>query len=164
MGLEIYENAGRRLIFIVMYAMQSWGTVISGVLVAVGVVMLIAATKNPHYRQRGFRMMIAFSFLFFMMAYSPVLYFHYYGPEPEPNENAQAEDLMVMSDATSGTFVDILEIIGYPVLVLMFNVGLFYRLLAGKSPQSKRMGIGLMMFSPVAMFFIWLLPTIFSKI
>jgi hypothetical protein len=46
----------------------------------------------------------------------------------------------------------------------MFYIGLLVRLLAGKDPARKRLGIGLAMFSPLTMAVVLVIPLLLPKL
>lgn len=134
-------------------------------LFAVGFIFLLTAGKNPMRKRRGMIFVIAFGIGTFLIAYVPAIVHSFAGEAPSQTSNGSSVEQIVDSAAPVGSIIfNALKYIAIPITATMFYVGIFVRLMAGKNPGRKRLGLGLTMFSPLTMVVVLIIPMLLPKL
>lgn len=134
-------------------------------LFALGFIFLLTAGKNPMRKRRGLLFVIAFGIGTFIVAYIPAIVHTFAGDTPSQTSNGSSVEHLVNSAAPVGSIIFTgLKYIAIPITGTMFYVGIFVRLLAGKSPGRKRLGLGLSMFSPLTLAIVLVIPLLLPKL
>jgi hypothetical protein len=74
------------------------------------------------------------------------------------------EEIVDRTVPVGGIIFNALKYVAIPITGTMFYIGLLVRLLAGKDPARKRLGIGLAMFSPLTMAVVLVIPLLLPKL
>lgn len=134
-------------------------------LFALGFIFLLTAGKNPMRKRRGMIFVIAFGLGTFLIAYVPAIVHTFAGEAPSQTSSGQSVEQLVDSATPVGSVIfTALKYIAIPITGTMFYIGIFVRLMAGKNPGRKRLGIGLAMFSPLTMAVVLIIPMILPKL
>lgn len=139
--------------------LQLVGLPVFAVLFIIGLLLLLTAGKNPIRKRRGYIFTIVFGIGSLLVAYLPVIT-HTFG-NATPESVAQSEDITEMVDSASMIGTNLFQGIWYvsiPVVFTMFYMGMLIRTVAGKNPQRKRLGLGMMIFSPVVLGVAFVIP------
>lgn len=115
-----------------------------------GLILLFYAFKNPIRKRKAYLFSIFGGIGFLLFTYLPLLlaYFLFAKPKSAP-DGAIAEKLV---DGFSPLYLKIYDfaiVLAEPFIVFLFYMGVFFWLMAAKNPQIKRMGIGLIVGTPV---------------
>jgi len=125
----------------------------------VGLLLMLTAGKNPIRKKLGLLLMIFFVLAAFAIAYTPSISNTITaGKSPTKAEYGSIKEAVDATQPVGATLFKALFYAAIPITGIMFYVGLIIRFVAGKIPARKRMGIGLMMFSPTAMIAIIVIP------
>jgi hypothetical protein len=148
---------------------QVVGIPVMGFLFALGFIFLLTAGKNPIRKRRGVVFLIVFGLGTFIVAYVPALMHTFAGDAPTEAQTTMGSGKTVseLVNATQpfGTKIfTALKYVAFPITGTMFYVGVFVKLLAGKSPQRKRLGLGLAIFSPITMGLVLVIPLLLGKL
>lgn len=145
--------------------LQLIGIPIMGVLFIAGMLILLTSGKNPRRRRAGYIMTIAFGIGILLVAYVPLLAYEFGGDEPW--EATGDESIESMVDSSSGLGAVLFKGIKYgaiPLTFSMFYLGMLVVLLAAKSPQRKRLGIGIMILCPIVLTVVFVLPLLLPQL
>jgi hypothetical protein len=158
-------NAGQTVLEQAVRLLQLVGLPIIGVLLVIGFMILLTSGKNPRRKRIGYAFSIGFFILLLLDAYLPVFIFHYTGDTPHSATGRETIYGMVSSTGGIGDMLfTALKHISIPLTFMVFYIGILVALCAAKNPQRKRLGVGLMMFSPVVLGLTWLVPYIVTKL
>lgn len=144
--------------------LQIIGIPLMAFLCVIGFLILLTSGKNPLRKRLGYKFVIVFGIGILIIAYAPLLRYSYAPDTPVQGNTDSVEGLV---DSTMGFGSYIFKGLWYasiPVVVTMFYAGMNVRLVAGKNPQTKRLGLGLMMFSPLVLGIAFVLPSLLGKL
>ena len=115
-----------------------------------GLILLFYAFKNPIRKRKAYLFSIFGGIGFLLFTYLPLLltYFVFAKPKSAP-ANATAEKLVDGFSPLYQKIYDFGIVLAEPFIVFLFYMGVFFWLMAAKNPQIKRMGIGLIVGTPV---------------
>lgn len=160
----MYENV-TEAVYQLVRLVQIVGIPIFGCLFGIGFILLLTAGKNPIRKRRGLLFVIFFGIGTFLVAYVPAIVHTFAGDAPGQSSSAKTVEEIVDSTTPLGSIIfNALKYIAIPVTATMFYIGIFVRLLAGKDPARKRLGIGLAMFSPLTMAIVLAIPLLLPKL
>lgn len=160
----MYDNV-MESVYQVVRLVQLVGIPVFSCLVGLGVILLLTAGKNPIRKRRGLLFVIFFGIGTFLIAYIPSIIHSFAGEAPSQSASGQTVEELVDSTVPVGSIIfNALKYIAIPVTWTMFYIGIFVRLLAAKDPARKRLGIGLVMFSPLTMVVVLVLPLLLPKL
>jgi len=137
----------------VVRLVQVIGIPVMVLLFLLGFVLILTSGKNPIRKRRGYIFIIIFGIGAFAVAYLPAIIHNYTVDQP-----LQLTD----KHKTVKDYVDSAT----PIGTILFNTGfMFYagvivRFMAPKNPSRRRKGIGLVLFAPLTMFFVYIVPKI----
>ncbi len=132
-------------------------------LVVIGLLLLLTSGKNPRRKRAGYIMSIGFTIGVFTVAYVPLLTYHYGGDAPRTATGDETIHSLVDSSAELGSYIfNGLIYASIPLTFTMFYIGLIIMLTAAKSPQKKRLGLGVMIMSPLVQSVVFLFPKLLS--
>lgn len=135
------------------------------VLCAIGFILLLTAGKNPMRKRRGLIFVLAFGVGTFLIAYVPAIVHTFAGDTPGETSQYNRVEQFVDSAVPLGSLLFVgLKYVAIPVTGTMFYVGFFVRLMAGKNPARKRLGIGLSMFAPATMAIVLAIPMLLPQL
>lgn len=158
---ENVQNAINQLVRLA----QIVGIPVMASLCILGFLFLLTAGKNPIRKRRGLLFVIFFGIGTFLIAYIPALVQFYAGNSPSETSTGQSVEELVDSTLPLGSVLfNALKYIAIPVTGTMFYIGIFIRLMAGKNPGRKRLGMGLTMFSPLTMGIVLIIPLLLPKL
>ncbi|RRJ54685.1 hypothetical protein EHV15_34370 [Paenibacillus oralis] len=144
---------------------QIVGIPVLSCLFALGFILLLTAGKNPIRKRRGMIFIIVFGIGTFLIAYVPAIIHSFAGEAPGQTSSGHSVEQLVDSAMPVGSIIfSALKYIAIPITGTMFYIGIFVRLMAGKNPGRKRLGIGLTMFSPLTMGVVLLIPLLLPKL
>ncbi|MDQ0255592.1 hypothetical protein J2S74_002974 [Evansella vedderi] len=132
---------------------------VMGIMCLTGLLLLLTAGKSPRRKRAGYVFSLGGTIGAFMVAYIPLLAFEFFGTEP----TAATGDETIYSIVDSyggfgqGAFTAI-QYVAIPLVGTIFYIGVFVQLLAAKSPQRKRVGLGLMIFAPIVLGAVYIIP------
>lgn len=160
----MYENVMEST-YQVIRLVQLVGIPLFACLAGIGCLLLLTAGKNPIRKRRGLLFVIFFGIGTFLIAYIPAIVHTYFGEAPSETSSAQTmEEIVDRAAPVGGKFFSALKYIAIPVTGTMFYIGLLIRLMAGKDPSRKRLGIGIAMFSPLTMAVVLIIPLLLPKL
>jgi hypothetical protein len=134
-------------------------------LFGIGWILYLTSGKNPIRKRRGMLLIIFSAFTTFSIAYIPAIVYTYAGEAPsETGTEATVEEWVDRTVPVAGILFNALKYIAIPVTGTMLYVGLLIRLLAGKNPSRKRLGIGMALLSPLTMAVVLLIPLLLPKL
>lgn len=158
------ENVMKAIYQVVRFV-QLVGIPVMACLFGLGFIFLLTAGKNPMRKRRGMIFVIVFGIGTFLVAYVPAIVHTFAGDAPGQSSSGQSVEQLVDSAAPAGSIIfTALKYIAIPITGTMFYIGVFVRLMAAKIPGRKRLGIGLMMFSPLTLAVVILIPTLLPKL
>ncbi|WP_408895243.1 hypothetical protein [Paenibacillus taichungensis] len=160
----MHENI-MQSVFQVIRLAQIVGIPVFACLFGLGFILLLTAGKNPIRKRRGLLFVIAFGFGTFLIAYVPAIVHTFVGDAPNQTSTGQSVKQLVDSTMPFGSIIfNGLKWIAIPVTGTMFYIGIFVRLMAAKNPGRKRMGVGLVMFSPLTLGVVLLIPKLLPSL
>ncbi|MGF7036061.1 hypothetical protein J2T17_007112 [Paenibacillus mucilaginosus] len=142
----------------ILGAVQGGGITIMTLGALVGVMLILIAGKNPITKRVGYVMSIAFGVSIFTVAYGPILFYYYTGGGIVSEEVRQTEEIFSSATSWLDQLFGVLLKIGTPIVVTIILIGLFVRGRGSNNPQLKRMGIGMVLFSPVVLLLFVVVP------
>lgn len=153
---ELIEQAVRLL--------QIVGIPLMAFLCIIGFLILLTAGKNPLRKRLGYKFVIVFGIGILLIAYAPLLRYSY-APATPTEGNTDSVEEMVNSTINFGAYIfKGLWYASIPVVVTMFYTGMNVRFVVSKNPQTKRLGLGLMLFSPLVLAIAFVLPSLLGKL
>ncbi|WP_433709118.1 hypothetical protein [Paenibacillus illinoisensis] len=160
----MFENVIQSVFQVVRLA-QIVGIPVFAFLFGLGFLFLLTAGKNPIRKRRGLLFVITFGLGTFLIAYVPAIVHTFAGETPSQALSGRSVEQLVDSTAPIGTIIfNGLKWIAIPVTGTMFYIGIFVRLMAAKNPGRKRVGIGLVMFSPLTLGIVLLIPKLLPSL
>ncbi|WP_145949559.1 hypothetical protein [Paenibacillus sp. Y412MC10] len=141
--------------------LQLVGLPLFSVLLVVGFLLLLTAGKNPRRKKMGYVFVLFFGIGALLIAYAPLIANAIGGSEPAPAQGD--ETITSMVDSAGGVGPKLFKAVWYvsiPVVFTMFYYGLLVRLSAAKNPMRKRLGLGMMIFSPIALLAAYVVPAL----
>ncbi|WP_158299634.1 hypothetical protein [Paenibacillus antri] len=149
----------------VIRLLQLVGIPVMGVLFIVGFIILLTSGKNPRRKRAGYIMTIVFGIGILLVSYVPLLAYKYGGEAPKEATGDETIYSMVDSSAGLGSmFFTGLKYAAIPLTFTMFYIGIMIVLLAAKSPQRKRLGIGISLLSPITLAIVFLIPVLLPRL
>lgn len=145
--------------------LQIVGLPLFGGLFVIGLLVLLTAGKNPFRRRLGFVFSLGFGIGVLLVASVPLLT-EYYSPD-SPHEPTGEETVQGMVDSTTvvgGWVYETLERASLFIVIIMFYVGIQLWLKAARRPQQKRLGIGIVLFSPFILLIVHVLPKLIASL
>lgn len=139
--------------------LQLVGLPVFTVLFIIGLLFLLTAGKNPIRKRRGYIFAIIFGVGALLIAYLPVIT-HMFG-NSTPTVVDKNDDIVGMVDSAAILGPNLFKGVWYvsvPVVFTMFYMGMLMRSVAGKNPQRKRLGLGMMIFSPIVLGLAYAVP------
>lgn len=153
------ENAATTVFGQAIRLIQLVGIPLMGFLLVLGLIILLTSGKNPRRKRAGMIMTIGFSIGVFVISYVPLLAYRYGGDRPREATGNETVNNMVDSSAGFGSSLFTgLKYGSIPLVFTMFYVGMIIILTASKSPQKKRLGLGIMLLSPLVLTVVFILP------
>lgn len=144
--------------------LQIIGIPLMTVLCIIGFLILLTSGKNPLRKRLGYRFVIVFGIGALLIGYIPLFRYRYY-PDTPVQGNVDSVEGMVNSTMNFGSYLfNGLWYASIPIVVTMFYIGMNVRLVAGKNPQTKRLGLGLMMFAPLVLGIAFMLPSLIGHL
>ncbi|GAA0854161.1 hypothetical protein ABER99_20590 [Paenibacillus glucanolyticus] len=141
--------------------LQIVGLPIFSVLLIVGFLLLLTSGKNPRRKKMGYVFTIVFGIGALLIAYAPLVAHSLGGMEFSQDQQNETVESMVDGAGTIGpSLYKGVWYISVPVVFTMFYFGLLVRLSAAKNPQRKRLGLGMMIFSPLVLLAAYLIPSL----
>jgi MFS family permease len=160
----MYDNV-MESIYQLVRLVQIVGIPLFASLFGIGCILLLTAGKNPVRKRRGLLFVIFFGIGTFLIAYIPAIVHTFAGEAPSQTANGQTvEEIVDRTVPVGGIIFNALKYVAIPITGTMFYIGLLVRLLAGKDPARKRLGIGLAMFSPLTMAVVLVIPLLLPKL
>jgi len=160
----MFENVMNALNQVIRFA-QIVGIPVFSCLFAIGFILILTAGKNPIRKRRGLIFIIGFGIGTFIIAYIPSLIHTFVGDTPSETSRGNSVERLVDSAMPIGSIIfNVLKYAAIPITGTMFYVGIFIRLMAGKIPGRKRLGIGLAIFSPITMGIVLVIPMLLTKL
>lgn len=142
---------------------QIVGIPLFGFLLLIGLIILLTSGKNPHRKRKGFVMTIVSGIGVLAISYVPVLSYYWGQKRSENVTGNETIESMVDSSRSIGSFLfESIQKGSIPILFTVFYIGLIILLTAAKSPQKKRLGIGTMIFSPIVLGVVFIMPQLLS--
>ncbi|MFS0558564.1 hypothetical protein [Brevibacillus sp. 179-C9.3 HS] len=146
--------------------LQMVGIPVLAVLTLIGLLTLLTAGKNPRRKRTGYIITIVFGICMLMVAYAPLL--SYQMELTTKTLNVQNPNVHQRVDSTGGligsNLFKGLQYASIPITVTTFYLGFGIRLNAAGNPQRKRLGIGLLLFSPLTLVVVFLMPTLILRL
>lgn len=139
--------------------LQLVGLPVFAVLFIIGLLFLLTAGKNPIRKRRGYIFAIVFGIGALLIAYLPVIT-HMFG-NSTPAAVDKNDDIVEMVGSAAILGPNLFKGVWYisiPVVFTMFYMGMLIRSVAGKNPQRKRLGLGMMIFSPLVLGAAYVVP------
>lgn len=140
--------------------LQMIGIPVMAVICLLGFLLILTAGKNPRRKRAGYILTIVFGLCMLLVAYMPLL--SYQMEQTTKMTNAQNPDIHKRVDSTGGligrNLFLAMQYIAIPITFTTFYTGFGVRLNAAGNPQRKRLGIGLMIFSPITCALIFVMP------
>ncbi len=139
--------------------LQLVGLPIFTVLIIVGFLLLLTSGKNPRRKKTGYVFVVLFGSGALLIAYTPLIAHSFMGLGPQSAHVGDSVENMVNGAGSIGPqlFTGVWYI-SIPIVFTMFYYGLLVRLSAAKNPQKKRLGIGMMLFSPIVLLAAYVVP------
>ncbi|USK62184.1 hypothetical protein [Peribacillus asahii] len=127
---------------------------VCGLIFIAGIVLFFYAFKNPIRKRKAYLFSIFGGIGFLFFTYIPVVLFYFVFQKPKTPKEGQGIATIVDGFAPVNFHIyDFMIQLAEPFILFLFYVGVFFWLLSAKNPQIKRMGMGLVVGSPV----LWLL-------
>lgn len=163
--MEQMQHAVNTVMEQLIRLLQLVGIPAMGVLFIVGALILLTSGKNPRRKRAGYIMTVVFGIGILIVAYVPLLAYEYGGDAPRTVTGNESIESMVDSSAgLGGIFFKALKYISVPLTFTMFYLGILVILLAAKSPQRKRLGIGISILSPLVLAVVFLIPLLLPQL
>lgn len=138
--------------------LQVLGLPIFSVMVIVGLLLLLTAGKNPRRKKLGYVFVIVFGISALLVAYAPLIALSVSEADVSSTGNESIEEMVDGSRTIGSSLFKGVWYLSIPVVFTMFYFGLLVRLSAAKNPMKKRLGLGMMLFSPVVLLITYVLP------
>lgn len=123
-----------------------------------GLIFFIIAMRNPIRKRTGYLLTITGFIGSLFITYGPLIIYYI----SQNNEDWTSSGISSSVEGIGWKVYDILATILTPLIGVMFYVGVGFWLLAAKSPTRKRIGIGLMLFSPLTYVIMQYLPELYN--
>lgn len=146
----------------VVRLVQVIGIPVMVLLFLLGFVLILTSGKNPIRKRRGYIFIIVFGIGAFAVAYLPAIIHNYTVDQPLQltAKHKTVKDYVDSATPLGTILFNALFYIAIPITGFMFYAGVIIRFMAPKNPTRRRKGIGLALFAPLTMFFIYIVPKI----
>jgi hypothetical protein len=164
--MENIEQAASTVMEQAIRLLQLVGIPVMGLLFLIGLLVLLTSGKNPRRKRAGFIMSLAFGIGILVVSYVPLLGYEYLSSD-RPLEATGNETIESMVDSSTGIGDYLFKGLRYtaiPITFSIFYLGMLIMLLAAKSPQRKRLGLGMMILSPIVMSTVFALPYLLPRL
>lgn len=132
-----------------------------GFLSIVGFFFFLISIKSPHRRRKAYLTSIFAPIGFLVFLYGPVIHAYYIFDNPAESQGDEtAKDIVNQVEGWGGKIYNGFEIIVEPIIFFLFYLGVTFMLMAAKNPARKRLGMGLIVGTPL----LWLLVQYGPKI
>ncbi|KIV58573.1 hypothetical protein AM501_05310 [Aneurinibacillus migulanus] len=132
--------------------LQMVGVPVMAGLFIIGLMFLLTAGKNPFRKRIGYLMSIGFGIGVLAIAYLPAIIYTINGEASgKASEHESLEAVVSSSSFIGESFFTAIQYVMLPLAFSTFYMGVIIRLVAAKNPQRRRIGIGLMLFSPLVL-------------
>ncbi|QNR65109.1 hypothetical protein IAQ67_14390 [Paenibacillus peoriae] len=139
--------------------LQLVGLPIFTVLIIVGFLLLLTSGKNPRRKKMGYVFVVIFGSGALLIAYAPLIAHSFVGVESQSAHSGDSVENMVNGAGSIGPqLFKGVWFVSIPIVFTMFYFGLLVRLSAAKNPQKKRLGLGMMLFSPIVLLAAYIMP------
>ncbi|MFC5450658.1 hypothetical protein ACFPOG_20610 [Paenibacillus aestuarii] len=155
--MDNIQHAANTVMEQLIRLLQLIGIPVMGVLFIIGFLVLLTSGKNPRRKRAGYIMTVAFGIGILIISYIPLLAYEYGGMR-EATGNETIDSMVNSSAGLGAVFFKGLKYAAVPLTFTMFYVGVLVALVAAKSPQRKRLGMGICILSPIALLIVFVIP------